>query len=79
MAAACLGTPVVVLESNTPKIRALSESLGIPVPVGYEALEADKLQSACDRVLAGPGSSSVSLTELSSRADRNFDGLRNLH
>jgi polysaccharide pyruvyl transferase WcaK-like protein len=79
IAAIMLGTPFVLLESNTPKNRALMETVGMQPPLQYTAgsFEND-LMKRTHQALASQGIASATLDEICARADRNFDGLRAL-
>lgn len=76
IAAAFLGTPFVVLESNTPKNTALCRELGLAPPLSWAA------EDLCD-VLIDHGEHAMNSTRISNdvldslrnRAESNFDGL----
>lgn len=79
IAAACLGVPVVLLESNTPKMQALAEVLDVEGPLRYQAENfLPELVERTRRALAqGPVEAAVS-GQLREQAEHNFDGLRRL-
>jgi polysaccharide pyruvyl transferase WcaK-like protein len=56
LAAAALGVPFVTFPSNTPKIQATNEMLGLEPPIAYDdpALE-DKLATAVRAIVTGQG------------------------
>ena len=72
-----MGTPSVVMQSNTPKNLALTQTLGLPDPISYEDENfLDALLNHTDLALeTGPVDPEI-LPALRERALRNFDGLR---
>jgi chemotaxis methyl-accepting protein methylase len=77
IAATFLGTPCVVMEGNTLKNEALTESFGYDPPLGYEHPHfRQELRERAARALARQSVDSSVLDMLCERAERNFDGLR---
>lgn len=76
IAACMLNTPCIVLDSNTPKNRAICEEAGMPAPLPYdsEGLEAALHERTRD-ALGKPPISSAIRDEWLSRAEKNFLGL----
>jgi polysaccharide pyruvyl transferase WcaK-like protein len=76
IAACMLDTPCIVLDSNTPKNRAICEEAGLPEPLSYET---DELEAALHtRTRSALGTSpitSVVRDEWLARAEKNFVGL----
>lgn len=76
IAAAFLGTPFVVFESNTPKNSALCRELDLELPLSWqiEGLR-DVLIDRGERVMGSRQVPEHVLDALHTRAERNFDGL----
>jgi polysaccharide pyruvyl transferase WcaK-like protein len=76
IASCMLDTPCVVLDSNTPKNRAICEEAGLSAPLAFSTAHLDQeLWSRSDTALKGAGSRRDVKDEWSRRAARNFDGL----
>ncbi|MGD9536946.1 MAG: tetratricopeptide repeat protein [Alphaproteobacteria bacterium] len=78
IAALCLGTPFVALESNTPKMQALLDMTGQAPPLGFDdAALADALASqATERLERGePLLAREAIAQLENLARQNFAGL----
>ena len=80
IAAACLGTPFVALEGNTPKMTALSEALGQEQPLSYAdpKLHIHLISRSTKALRAGPineDSRRELLHHLCALAEKNFQGL----
>ncbi len=79
VAAACLGTPFVTLNSNTPKIEGLMRTLGLDPPLAHTSanLYAELMQRS-RTILDTPSKNISPLTSLDNLVKlslRNFDGL----
>ncbi len=75
IAAAFLGVPCVLLESNTLKNLALAESLKIEPPIQYQVLDEEILLERTEHALGkGPIDSKI-LSTLRERIACNFDKL----
>jgi polysaccharide pyruvyl transferase WcaK-like protein len=76
IAACMLGTPCIVLDSNTPKNRAICEEAGLPEPLPYDI---DGLEAALHaRTRSALGTSPITSAvreEWLARAQKNFAGL----
>lgn len=80
IAAACLGTPFVAFEGNTPKLHALCEILGTKPPLSYTDPELTmKLRVATTKALRATPPSEKEIHEqtekLCALALKNFEGL----
>ncbi len=77
IASASLGTPCVIMESNTPKIRALTESLQLASPIHYgdDRFLETLLQRTAEVLRQGPVDDAI-IGELRQRAELNFEGIR---
>lgn len=79
IAAACLRTPFVALNSNTPKVDAIMDMMGMPRPLQYDEEDlSEKMRSRCQQALS-PSYKHVdvpTLEMLRCLAKHNFDGLR---
>jgi polysaccharide pyruvyl transferase WcaK-like protein len=80
IAAACLGTPFVALEGNTPKMAALAETLGVDAPLSYAdpKLHIRLIQRSSEALKAGAASEvdrQSLLNRLCGMAEKNFEGL----
>ncbi|MBI5444226.1 MAG: tetratricopeptide repeat protein [Deltaproteobacteria bacterium] len=83
IAAAFLGTPFVAFESNTPKMAALCQCLGVEPPLAYTGKGLEQaLWARCQRSLedraGAPQVSEGTLAGLRNRSRRNFDAAREL-
>ncbi|MFQ5471228.1 MAG: polysaccharide pyruvyl transferase family protein [Gammaproteobacteria bacterium] len=77
IAAAFLGTPFVLMESNTPKNQALAEIFNITQPLSYSSSDfGAQLVERTKTVFGSTLPAAELLTELLARAHNNFDGLR---
>lgn len=80
IAAFCLNTPFIALNSNTYKVHAICALLDQPQPLLYSDPELlEHLLSRTEEVLASPNvNNDAKVAELCSLAEKNFDGLKAL-
>lgn len=79
IAAACLGTPFVGFEGNTPKMEALTDIMGEKEPLKYDgSTSSDEVINRIKNKLANPiteNDRNALLDKLCGLAEHNFDGL----
>ena len=75
IAASCLGTRFIILNSNTPKIEGLAYSLGMTVLNYNDPDIANKLLTATDAVMQKVGSMNTA-DNLAQKAMKNFETLK---
>ena len=79
IAAACLGTPFISLNANTPKVDGMLEVLGKQPSFKYNDPEIlEKLRRETEVILSGPDKTAQVLDILAEKAERNFLALRKL-
>ena len=73
IAAACLGTQFITLNSNTPKIEGIVEVLNADQVLNYKQLSFDRLKLSFD---SSHDSYTPRLKFLADKSEHNFDGLK---
>lgn len=76
IAAACLGTHFITLNSNTPKMEGLMQALGLKKPLLYsDPAIYDKLIKLTKKKLSLKNNETLYLNALCTKAERNFEYL----
>lgn len=80
IAAAFLGTPLIALNSNTPKMSALMHMLGLPEPIAYTLPSLEQaLLSRAEALLNNPEPGRVSASRLDSLRELSLQNFQAIH